>query len=73
MENNENLTEIRCVKCKRLLLKQIKLIREAEASGIATMVIEVKCPKCSYIGSYELSSIPKFKKGDRIDLVVTVN
>lgn len=40
------VNEIRCVKCKRLLMK----IKGGELSG-SEMVIEVKCSKCGYLDS----------------------
>lgn len=41
------MTEIRCVKCKRLLMK-------TNGDGEDGLIFEVKCPKCGYIGSYSL-------------------
>ena len=41
------MTEIRCIKCNRLLMKS----NGNQGIGIK---VEVKCSKCSYIGVYDL-------------------
>ncbi len=43
------MIEIRCVKCKRLLMK-------SNGSNGDGLVVEVKCPKCHFITSYPLGT-----------------
>ena len=49
------MTEIRCVKCRRLLMKAENLIGE----------IEIKCPKCGFIDLVEI----KIQDGKYINIV----
>ena len=49
------MTEIRCKKCKRLLLKSEE--HEVDfASGpfFEPTKIEIKCPKCNYVNNLEI-------------------
>jgi phage FluMu protein Com len=42
--DKEKMTEIRCVKCKRLLFK----VGSAQLDGWIIYHIEIKCPKCGF-------------------------
>ena len=48
------MTEIRCVKCNRLLFKH---------EGEGCFRVEVKCPKCGHIHNYTMEEKVKFGKG----------
>ena len=61
------MTEIRCVKCNRLLMK-------SNGNGSKGLVLEVKCPKCGFIHSYSLGefSIDELLDKDRL-MIAEVN
>jgi len=51
------MIDIRCVKCRRMLMK---------ADERSHLRVEVKCPKCSYVN--EFYGLPVFNKDDAIVL-----
>ena len=46
------MTEVRCVKCNRLLFKTLA----------TENVIEVKCPKCGFLNEFNLLNTKKVKE-----------
>ena len=51
----EEMTEIRCKKCNRLLLKVGEHELDfASAPFFEPTKIEIKCPKCNYVNNLEI-------------------
>jgi len=61
------LTEIRCVKCKRLLMKA-----EYEKDRNINVKVEIKCPKCGYVNKFTITDLlVEFFKNEWIFLPTT--